>query len=166
MINIGSDNYNMFKNMRKSERQLGNDEIKDILNSGEYGILATTGENNYSYAIPLNYVYWNNSIYFHCAFEGNKIDNINLNNKVCFCVVGKAEIIPNKFTTKYKSAVAFGKASSISDDNEKKKVLYGFIQKYSPDFKMEGSIYIDKAVSKTNIIKISIEHVTAKGRLK
>ncbi len=152
--------------MRKSERQLDNDTIKDILNSGEYGILATTGENNYSYAIPLNYVYLNNSIYFHCAFEGNKIDNINFNNKVCFCVVGKTEIIPSKFTTKYKSAVAFGKASFISDDDEKKKVLYGFIQKYSPEFKKEGSIYIDKAVSRTNIIKISVDHVTAKGRLK
>ncbi|WP_338433300.1 pyridoxamine 5'-phosphate oxidase family protein [Clostridium tyrobutyricum] len=87
----------MFKNMRKSERQLDND------------------------------VYLNNSIYFHCAFEGNKIDNINFNNKVCFCVVENTEIIPNNFTTKYKSAVAFGQAFSISDEYEKKKVLYEFI---------------------------------------
>ncbi len=138
MINIGSDNYNMFKNMRKSERQLGNDEIKDILNSGEYGILATTGENNYSYAIPLNYVYWNNSIYFHCAFEGNKIDNIKINNKVCFCVVGKAEIIPNKFTTKYKSAVAFGQASSISDEDEKKRFYMNLFKSILPNLKRKA----------------------------
>lgn len=152
--------------MRKSERQLDNDEIKNILDNGEYGILATTGENKYSYAVPLNYIYLDNTIYFHCALEGNKIENISYNNKVCFCVVRKADVISSKFTTKYKSAIAFGQASTVSDEDERRKVLYGFIQKFSPDFKKEGSIYIDKAISKTNIIKISIDHVTAKGRLK
>ncbi|MFL0197848.1 pyridoxamine 5'-phosphate oxidase family protein [Clostridium sp. WILCCON 0269] len=71
----------------------------EILINGEYGVLATNGEDGYNYATALNYVYINDKIYFHCATEGHKLDNIKVNNKVSFCVVGKTQVVPNKFTS-------------------------------------------------------------------
>lgn len=153
----------MFKTMRKSAREIFNNDIEDILNTGEYGVLATTGENGYAYAVPLSYVYFNKCIYFHCAVEGNKLDNINYNDKVSFCVVGKTKVIPEEFSTEYESVIAFGTASFIYGD-EKKGALLAIANKYSPAFIEEGVQYIDRAISKTCVVKIQIDKVTGKAR--
>jgi nitroimidazol reductase NimA-like FMN-containing flavoprotein (pyridoxamine 5'-phosphate oxidase superfamily) len=156
----------MFKKIRNSKRQLEDTDISRILEEGEYGILATIGENQYPYTTPLSYVYLNNAIYFHCAPEGHKLDNIRFNNKVSFCVVGKTKVLPAQFSTIYESAVIFGNASIVTECDEKNAVLISIIDKYSPEFKKEGLEYINKAVARTNIVKITIAHATAKGRLK
>ncbi|MBB6631081.1 hypothetical protein [Clostridium algidicarnis] len=54
----------------------------------------------------------------------------------------------------------------ILNEEEKKVALMSFIDKYSPEFNKEGSEYINRAVSKTNIVKITIDKATAKGNLK
>lgn len=156
----------MLKEMRNSKRQLQNEDIIRILNEGEYGILGTVGENQYPYTTPLSYVYINNAIYFHGALEGHKIDNIKFNDKVSFCVVGKTKTLPEKFSTIYESVVIFGKVTTLIEEKEKKSILIALIDKYSSGFKKEGLEYIDRAIDKTNVIKINIEQVTAKGRLK
>ena len=69
----------MFSEIRRKEKKLSDEETIEILKTGEEGVLATTGKDNYPYAVPLNYAYHNNSIYFHCATSGHKIDNINYN---------------------------------------------------------------------------------------
>ncbi len=105
----------MFKKMRRSDRALAEVEINEVLEKGEYGFLSTISDHGYPYVVPLSYVYDNNSIYFHCATEGEKLDNIKQNNKVSFCVVTDTEVLPDKFSTKYKSVIAFGKASELED---------------------------------------------------
>ncbi len=49
-------------------------------------------------------------IYFHCAPEGHKLENLSGNNKVSFCVVGKTQVLPDKFATNYESVIVFGTA--------------------------------------------------------
>ncbi|MGO9458030.1 MAG: pyridoxamine 5'-phosphate oxidase family protein [Acidimicrobiales bacterium] len=55
----------MFATMRRKDRQLSNSEAEEVLKSGAYGVLSMVGKNGYGYGIPLNYVYKNNSIFFH-----------------------------------------------------------------------------------------------------
>jgi nitroimidazol reductase NimA-like FMN-containing flavoprotein (pyridoxamine 5'-phosphate oxidase superfamily) len=43
-----------------------------LLKRGEYGILSTSDKNNRPYGIPVNYVVMEESIFFHCATEGQK----------------------------------------------------------------------------------------------
>ena len=81
----------------------------------------------------MNYVYKDNSLYFHCALEGHKLENIKANKKVSFCVMGRTKVIPDKFTTKYESAVAFGLALEVYG-NEKQDVLLCLVGNYSPGF--------------------------------
>jgi nitroimidazol reductase NimA-like FMN-containing flavoprotein (pyridoxamine 5'-phosphate oxidase superfamily) len=153
----------MFKPMRKSAREIFGQEIIDILNKGEYGVLATVGENGYAYATPLSYVYFNECIYFHGSQEGNKLDNIKVNDKVSFCVVGKTKVLPEQFSTDYESVIVFGKASIVEAD-EKKQALLAISDKYSPEFKNEGMAYIERAASVTCVVKIEIDRVTGKAR--
>jgi len=155
----------MFKEMRRKEKELAREVVEKILSDGEYGVLATIGENNYPYTTPLNYVYYNNDIYLHGALEGHKIDNIKYNNKVSFSVVGKVDLLPGKFTSEYESVVIFGTAD-FPVGEEKSVGLKALIEKYSPEFMQEGNEYIDRALEKTIVIKINIDHITGKGKRK
>ena len=154
----------MFKPMRKIQREIFDVEIETILGKAEYGVLATVNENGYPYALPNNYVYTNKAIYIHCAKVGQKLDNIALNSKVSFCVVGDTKVEPSTFSTKYESAIAFCTATLISDE-EKDMALLKFIEKYSPCFLEEGKIYIEKAKNATQLVKLTIDHVTGKASI-
>ena len=76
--------------MRRSDWRLAEDEAKQILVQGEYGILSTIGEDGFPYGVPLSYAYDGEKIYFHCAADvGHKLENLDFSNKACFTVVGK-----------------------------------------------------------------------------
>ena len=151
----------MFREMRRKEKRLSDEEAIEILNSGEEGILATIGKDNYPYAVPLNYAYHNNSIYFHCATSGHKIDNMNHNSKVSFCVVKDTQIIPEEFSTNFKSVVLFGNALELSGD-EKQEGLMILVRRLSSEHVKAGEKYIKNAMDKTKVFKINIEHYSGK----
>lgn len=153
----------MFREMRKKDREVFGEDIEKILTNGEYGVLATVGENGYPYTVPLSYVYQDNSIYFHCAKEGHKLDNIEKNPKVSFCVVTDTEVLPGKFSTNYKSIIAFGEAKELTGAL-KRDILFKFIEKYSQSFIEEGKRYIERAQDSAKIVEIKIEHITGKSR--
>jgi len=153
-----------FREMRRKDRQVFDNLVTEILESGEYGVLSVFGENGYPYGVPVNYVYMDDSIFFHCAKTGHKLDAIRDESKVSFCVVTDTELIPEDFSTKFKSAIAFGSASII-EGNEKKLALLELIKKYSKDFIEKGRDYVKKEQSGTVIVKISIDHITGKARL-
>lgn len=152
----------MFRELRRIAQKLSNDEVADILRSQNTGILAVIGDEGYPYTIPLNYVYDGDNIFIHCAREGHKIDAINKESKVSFCVVAQDDINAPNFSTNYKSVVAFGNATLLKTDDEKVDVLTQIVQKYSPQFTEQGKKEIDEFLSKTAIIKIKIEHITGK----
>jgi nitroimidazol reductase NimA-like FMN-containing flavoprotein (pyridoxamine 5'-phosphate oxidase superfamily) len=152
----------MFREMRYSKRALGEEEAIKMLKDCEYGVLSTVGDDGYAYGVPLNFVYDGSAIYFHCAKEGHKLDNLRFNSKVSFCVVGEAVIVPHAFTTQYKSAVVFGVARE-AEGAEKRTALELLIKKYSPDFLEKGMKYIDADIDKTCVFKINIEHISAKA---
>lgn len=143
----------MFREIKLKKRKL--DHAAEILESGEYGVLATSGEDGYAYAVPLSYVY-DGAIYFHCALAGHKIDNIEYNDKVSFCVVGRAKTLPEKLSVDYQSVIVFGRAK-ITDGEEKHRALRKLVKKYAPgsNCQTDGE---DVAV-----VKIEIEHISAKG---
>ncbi len=153
----------MFKSMRRQDRQVSGAEVAVILEKCEYGILSTVNQNGYAYGVPLSYVYKDGNIYFHCANEGVKLENIEMNNKISFCVVGNKQTIPEKFTTHYESVIAFGQATIIQGQ-EKNDALVALIEKYAPDHMEKGKEYIQKSNEKTTVVKIVIEHITGKVR--
>lgn len=152
------------KSMRRIERQMDEIEALEILKKGEYGILSTCGEDNQPYGVPLSYVVIDKNIYFHCAGVGTKLDNIGVNDKVSFTVVGKTRVLQDKFSTEYESVIAFGKATTLKEE-EKYEPLMEFIRKYSPEFMEEGQAYIDRAKEKTTLMKIEIYSFSGKHRV-
>jgi nitroimidazol reductase NimA-like FMN-containing flavoprotein (pyridoxamine 5'-phosphate oxidase superfamily) len=139
------------------------DDAMDLLLRGEYGVLSTLSPDGLPYGIPLNYCFIGNSLYFHSAMEGRKIDNITSDKRVSFCVVGGTEVLPAKFSTKYESVIVSGLAEEVFD-LEKKRALKGFVTKYSSQYIEKGEKYLDSDTHKTRVFKIIINEMSGKAR--
>ncbi len=149
--------------MRRKDRLTTDSESLNLLVNGEYGVLSTISVNNTPYGIPLNYCLIENHLFFHCALEGHKVENLKNNPKVSFCVVGKTEVVPDQFGTLYESCIVQGTVTE-SFDEEKQMALEGLIQKYSADFVPEGMQYIAKLKNQTKVFKITIESISGKAK--
>jgi nitroimidazol reductase NimA-like FMN-containing flavoprotein (pyridoxamine 5'-phosphate oxidase superfamily) len=149
--------------MRRKDRMITADEAFSILKKGEFGVLSTVSPDHEPYGVPLNYCLINGYIYFHCAVEGRKIENMRHSPRVSFCVVGRTEVMPEKFGTRYESCMAHGLASEMFGA-EKQMALEGLIRKYSGEFFAEGLKYIEKSGDRTRVFKISIKSVSGKAR--
>ncbi len=153
----------MFREMRRADKQVDSVLVENILHKAKYGVLSTTGDNGYAYGVPLNYAYCDDKIYFHCAKDGHKLDNIKHNNAVCFTVVGDTHIIPQKFSTAFESVVVFGRAFIVEDESEIEYALKAVIDKFSPEHLTEGYEYIARSAKHTAIVRIDIERTTGKS---
>lgn len=85
--------------MRRFKQQLPGEETERILHKGKYCVMAVSGDDDYPYAVPVNYVYEGTAIYIHSAAQGHKIDALRRNPKCSLCIVDKDDVIPEEFTS-------------------------------------------------------------------
>lgn len=149
--------------MRRFRQTLPNEESEQILREMINGVLALTGVEDYPYAVPVSYVYDGQFIYIHSAIEGHKIDCLRNNPKISFCVIKEDNIIPEEFTTYYKSVIVFGTISFITKESDKIYALKALADKYSPNIDSDGEI--KKCLSHVAIIRISIDSFSGKESL-
>ncbi len=148
--------------MRRNEKEIKDKEIiKEILIKSNICRIALHDE-EFPYIIPMNFGYFKNTLYFHCAKEGKKIDLIKKNNKVGFEIEQSHEILKDKksckWTTKYRSIIGFGKIAIINDFNEKVRGLDILMTHHGK----KENIYNEKAVNSVVILKLKIEGLTSK----
>jgi nitroimidazol reductase NimA-like FMN-containing flavoprotein (pyridoxamine 5'-phosphate oxidase superfamily) len=148
--------------MHRSEKQITDiAELKSILSKGTVCFLSMV-DDGMPYVVPLNYGYDGKDLYFHSAPEGRKIDMLGKNPDVCFCVVGRCELVPGEkacsWSTRYSSVIGTGRARILTDQEEKEKGLAILMRQYSDkeyDFtgmKLEG----------VSVIKVEIEEISGK----
>ncbi len=150
--------------VRRQDRLLDEARAMEIVKEGEYGVLSMMSEDGEGgYGIPVSYV-WDrgNSIYLHCAPAGRKLRCIDACPAVSFCIVGKTQVIPDRFTTAYESVVLECTAHRSLHEAERMSALSLLLSKYCPDDKMRGIEYANKSFARTEIIRLDIERVSAK----
>ena len=152
----------MFRSMRKKKRQLAQEQAIVLLKKGTTGVLACLGDEGYPYAIPLNYVYYKDKIYFHTAKEGHKIDAILNNPKVSFALEGADEIVSAEYTTHYSSVIAFGRAR-IAEGEERVEAFRALNERLAGDRPEEEREKAINECTSAYIIAIDIEHMTGKA---
>lgn len=148
--------------MRRSKQQLTKEECEEILVRGKMGVLAVLGDDGYPYTVPINYYYTDGKIYLHCAKAGHKLDAVKKEQKVSFCVVDRDDILQEKFTTLFKSVVAFGRAEILTDENEMCSSVTALAEKYCPDCLDGIPAEVEREFGILCMIKINIEHLTGK----
>lgn len=151
----------MFREMRRNKQLLTQKETEEILINGKTAILGLSGDEDYPYTVPVNYVYDNGKIYFHCAKEGHKIDAIKRNNRVSACVIDKDDVCPEKLTTLFKSVIAFGRARILENEDEIYSSAERLALKYNSD-KDFADKEIEKYFNVLCCVEIDIEHMTGK----
>ena len=149
--------------IRNQKRAISEAGARELLGRGEYGILSTCGPDGQPYGVPLNYCLFAGTLYFHCAVAGHKLENLGDDSRVSFCVVGKTEVLPEQFATRYESVIVTGRAAEIFAD-EKQHALELLVAKYSPGFQAQGRKYIAAQSAQARVFRIDIEALTGKAR--
>jgi hypothetical protein len=149
--------------MRRKERQLDLTSAQAILATGEYGVLSTVDKDGQPYGVPVNYVYYDDAIFFHSAGQGHKLANLAENPRVSFCVVAYSLVIPESFSSDYESVIIFGHAAEIFGE-DKLEALHAIADRFSPQHQNKGNEMIIRLFNSTTVMKITIDKINGKAR--
>lgn len=146
----------MFKNLRRQDRALNENDARDILKRGKFGVLSVIGENDYPYGVPIHYVIIDNSLYFHCSTSNShKVSAIRKNNKICFTVIETEDGI------KSRSAIFFGTANEVKE--KRQMVLEKLVEKFVPEQAWKSAKQgIPYALDNILAFELNIEHLSGK----
>lgn len=150
----------MLPEMRRKAQQLPQAEAEEILLASSSGVLALAGNEGYPYALPISYVYHEGRLYFHCAPTGHKLDAIARCPKASFCVIAQDEVVPELYTTRYRSVIAFGAIRRLTQEGEIITALDVLGRKYAPG--LDPAAEIAKSLSRVCVLEMGIDHLTGK----
>ena len=148
--------------MRRKDKEITDiKSIEEIISRAEVFRLALSLDDS-PYVVPLCFGYRANTIYFHSAREGKKIDILKNNNKVCFEFDIDYELIESedscKWGMRYRSVVGFGKVVVIENMKEKQEALAIIMENYTD----KTFLFPERMVQATLVAKIDIEQMSGK----
>ena len=151
----------MFRKLTRIKQQLSNEECVQILKNELRGVLAVLGDDDYPYALPINFYYSenDNKIYFHSGKKGHKLDAILKHDKVSFCVYDKGYHKDGHWSLNIKSVIVFGKIKIV--DNWSENMMISFCKRFTDDMpyiKNEIEHFADNTV----VLELEIENMTGK----
>lgn len=156
--------------MRKQNKRITDESVLiDLLKTCHTGRLGTVGADGWPMVKPLNFVYHEGCIYFHCALQGEKLDHITGDNRVCFEVDLPLALIQGTMTNPcrieclYRSVIVRGRAVIVKDQDERIWALDLLMEKYQP----EGGYgpYLEEKLALTCIVRIDIVDLSGKEEL-
>lgn len=151
----------MFRKLTRIKQQITNEECIEILKNEPRGVLSVLGDNDYPYALPMNFYYdeVENKIYFHSGKAGHKMDAISKHDKVSFCVYDSGYHKDGHWSLNIKSIIIFGKIRLV--ENWSRDMMVEFCKKYTQDME-----YIENEITQfaknTAVLELEIEHMTGK----
>ena len=161
--------------MRRKQCEITNPEkIQEILTRCTVGRLATTGRDGYPYITPVNYVYHNDSVYFHCAHQGEKIDNIIEDNRVCFEVDIPLTYLDLAFDPTrppcqvhqfYHCVIIRGRAFIVEDPVEKVTALNALMASHERQPNFSAITNDTPAVALCTVVEVRIDTISCKSDL-
>lgn len=151
-----------FREMRRKRQQLSDAESISILEQSTSGTLALLGDGDYPYAVPISYVYKDGKLYFHSALAGHKVDAIRRCDKASFCVIAKDDVQPERYTTFFRSVIAFGRIHIIDNQADKLETARMLGNRYNPNDDESLRQELEKGLSHMLMVRFDIEHLTGK----
>lgn len=147
--------------MRKASRQKSAEWALEVFDKAPFVTVSMTRPDGTPYGLPLSLVRRDKeTFYFHCAGEGEKIDCLRVNPVVSLSAVSKCtpEFEKEKlnFTEHYHSAVAIGRAETVTDNAEKTEALRLLCQRFLPKHMNHFEEAINRSLDRTTVIKITL----------
>lgn len=149
------------KQMRRADRQKDAQWALAVFDKAPFTTLSMTRPDGTPYAVPLNIARKNDTVfYFHCAFEGEKIECLRHNPIVSISAVSlckpKYEEDKSNFTEYFNSAIAHGKAEVVTDDVEKIEALRLICERFLPKYMEHFEQAVNRSLGITNVIRITL----------
>lgn len=148
------------RGMRRSERKLSQADTLAVLDEAVYGVLCTVCSDGLPYGVPMNFARVGQVLYFHCADEGQKLDNLRHQERVCFTAVADTAVVPQEQTMAYRSAMVFGTLKAVEDPIGRQEALAALLAKYCP-----GQVPTphDTAMPQLCVLRLEIEFCSGKS---
>ena len=151
----------MFRPMRRFKQALTQAECGQVLNEAPRGVLAVHGEDGYPYAFPMDFVYLDGKIYFHCAQVGHKIDALEADDRVSFCVMDQGFRREGEWALNIKSVILFGRIKTVDDPELALRAIRQLGLKYYPTAEAV-EVEIAKDFHRVRILELTVDHMTGK----
>lgn len=153
----------MFRPMRRSAQALGVDACREVLSRGTSGVLALLGDGGWPYAVPMSYAFDGEKLYFHCAREGHKLDAIRREARASFCVVDRDEVVPEEYTTYFRSVIVFGRVRVLENEAQMRAAIELLARRYFPQDSAENRRRaIEREWAGLCMLEMDIEHMSGK----
>ena len=151
----------MERKMRRFKQFLYEQATKEILNNATNGVLSLVDSDGEPYGVPISYAYdGDRSIYFHSAVKGHKIECIEAESRCSFCVVAQDLIVPDEFTTYFRSVIVKGTVHTVIDRDDMIQGLLLLCAKYSPGIDPDAEI--SKCINHVSVLRLDIDSLTGK----
>lgn len=149
--------------MRRKDRERDAGFAWRVFETAPYATLSTVTTENEPCCVPISPVRIEDALYFHCALAGEKLDNLTRNPSVCLSAVGRTEVIGEKLTVGYDSAVMHGKAKIVSDPHQRKEALRAIAERYCPEHMSRFAEEFEKYACQTVVVRIDPDTITGKS---
>jgi nitroimidazol reductase NimA-like FMN-containing flavoprotein (pyridoxamine 5'-phosphate oxidase superfamily) len=155
--------------VRRKDRQIDSEQALAIVDKAAFGTMAfaSGGAGDAAddpYCAVLSLAREGEWLYLHGAKTGRKTDCMRANPRVCISFVGDVSYPADNFTTVYESAIVFGTAEEVLDDDEKIRALRLICERWTPANMAAFDAEIAKSLAHTAIWKIHIDEITGKRR--
>lgn len=147
--------------MRRKDRQVPEEQAWEAVDRCGYAVLAMTAEDGGPYCVPLQVVRKDRALYFHGAREGRRAACLRAHPAVCLTCVDRCEVVQGAFTTRYRSAVVFGRVTEVTDLAEKREALRLLCLRYAP----RAMADFDRAAARperTGVWRLDASEITGK----
>ena len=154
-----------YHDLRRKEQEISNSaELKAILAETQYVTVAMCRDNE-PYLVTLSHGYdeERNAIYFHCAFEGKKIEILKGNDRVWGQALVDRGYVQGKCDHLFSTVQFSGRATFVEDESEKRHALAVMIRQLEnePDQVLAAKVSAAR-VATTCIGRIDIEFMSGK----
>ena len=151
--------------MRRKDLALSQEATLALIDAKDYAVLSLTDPDGRAYGVPLDYVRKEDSLYFHGAREGRKVEAMKINPWACAVILGDTAIVPEKFGRKYESAIIEGSIELIDDPEQKRQVMTWVGESRSPGYPEKTQSIIEKMLDRVLIYKMKMEIISGKHGL-
>ena len=172
--------------VRRKDREMGREYGLEVIDKSKYGLVSMVEENNEPYGVPLSIVREENTLFFHSAKDGRKVEFLNNNPKVSIAFIGDVKVpeifteeeldeiikdeskipllISSVFTTEYESAIVKGKVELVENEKERIKGMNLICEKYLPSKMKYFNMAVESCLGRTNVYKVEIESISSKRK--
>ncbi|MFM1654337.1 pyridoxamine 5'-phosphate oxidase family protein [Brevibacillus sp. B_LB10_24] len=157
--------------MTFKRQTLEQEKIQQFLQNARIGHLGLY-DGEYPYVIPLNFIWWRDSIYFHGTDSGKKSDCMHRHPQVSFTVSEEfgtlADPVPGDTDTAFMSVIVTGRVERLTDLDEATDVLQQMLNKYVPGYfesplaKHHVKTYRSSRDLGVTVFRIQTDTITAK----